>query len=610
MRASLSRSPIIAALLCSVLAAQQPSASRDAVAESLYIAHVTVINMDNGKESRDQTVVISGDRIWEVRDSTKVKPAAGAKVVDGTGKYLIPGLWDMHVHTWDYDSTDPLYIANGVTGVRNMDGPPNANKFRADSAKKNIDTPRIYLAGPIIEGYPARSPDHITVRNAEEARAVVDEQKQNGADFIKVFDRLSRESYFAIIDEARRQSITVVGHVPFAISAWEASAAGQKSIEHMHAVPLACSSREAELRARLVASPNSWKLWNAIYLEAYQSYDDAKCQRLVAEFRRNGTWLVPTLVAFRSAAFSNDPQFRNDDRLRYFSGLIRNPLERHFAGSRSNFDAEDFAVEKDLFPRRKALIGRLFRAGVPLLAGSDTPNPFVFPGFGLHDELALLVESGVTPLGALQAATRNPALFLGIADKYGSITPGKRADLVLLDADPLQDIRNTTKISEVFLDGKEFDRAAIDLLLKNAEQSAKADSANQQIAPEFRGFWTLRVEKSDFGDRPKPKTGFVNWGEHGWTFAIVQADGRVYADAVETSQGCTFIGMAGNDLSCTVEMVTPRHVRLTMKQGAPIRLIGDIELLADGTTQTTHHVTPSQGAPYVEKTIWERQAPK
>jgi hypothetical protein len=139
----------------------------------------------------------------------------------------------------------------------------------------------------------------------------------------------------------------------------------------------------------------------------------------------------------------------------------------------------------------------------------------------------------------------------------------------------------------------------------------RTDTAfSQQIDPAFRGFWILNVEKSDFGDRAKPKTGFVNWGEHGWTFAIVQGDSRVYADAVETSHGCTFIGMAPNDLSCAVEVVTPRHVRLTMKQGATIRRIGDIELLEDGTTQTSHHVTPSQGGPYVEKTIWEKQVRK
>jgi Amidohydrolase family len=267
-------------------------------------------------------------------------------------------------------------------------------------------------------------------------------------------------------------------NVPFAISAWEASAVGQKSIEHVHAIPLACSSQEGELRSRLLASPDSWKLWNAIYMEAYQTYDDAKCQRLVAEFRRNGTWLVPTLVVFRSAAFSNDPHFRNDDRLRYFSGQMRTWLEKHFIAQRSDFDASDFATERELFRRRKALFGALFRDGAPLLAGTDTPNPFVFPGFSLHDELSLMVEGGVTPLGALQAATRNPAVFLGIADKYGSVTPGKIADLVLLDADPLKDIHNTANVSEVFLSGKEFNRAALNQLLKSAETSAAISSSD------------------------------------------------------------------------------------------------------------------------------------
>jgi ketosteroid isomerase-like protein len=478
-------------VLCVTAVAQNDS--QPTAHPPIYITHVMVIDTETGREAPDQTVVISGEKILDVLKSASASVPTEAKVVDGSGKFLIPGLWDMHVHRTEYESTYPMYLANGVTGVREMAGPQDAKKFRADLAKKNIDAPRMYLASPIIDGYPPRWPDQIAMRNAEEARAVVDEQKQNSADFIKVYDRLSRESYFAIIDEARRQQIPVVGHVPFGISAWEASAAGQKSIEHVHAIPLACSSREAELRTRLLASPNSWKLWNPIYMEAYQSYDDAKCLRLVSEFRRNGTWLVPTLVVFRSAAFSNDPQFRNDDRLRYFSGDLRNWLRKNFVAERSTFDAADFAIERDLFTRRKALVGALFRAGASLLAGTDTPNPFVFPGFGLHDELVLLVEGGVTPLGALQAATRNPALFLGISDKYGSVTPGKIADLVLLDANPLTDIHNTTKIREVFLDGKEFDRVALDLILKNAEQKAKVSlklsPAEQEVWAQEETYW-------------------------------------------------------------------------------------------------------------------------
>lgn len=449
----------------------------------IYITHVTVIDTETGKELQDRTVIISRDRIAEVKDSRELKPQAGAKVVDGTGKYLIPGLWDMHVHRTEYESTYPMYLVNGVTGVREMAGPFDANKFRSDLAAKKLDTPRFYFASPIVDGYPPRVSDQIVVKTAEEARKVVDDQKKTGADFIKVMDRLSRDAYFAIIDEAKRQDIPVVGHVPFAISAWDASAAGQKSIEHVHAVPLACSTREEELRARLVATKeNSWKLWNLIYNEAYESYSDEKCQRLFAEFKKHGTWSVPTLVVYRSTAMSSDPQFRNDDRLRYFGGEMRAWLSRNAVMERTNFDPSDFAIERELLKRRKWLVGVLFRADVPMLAGTDTPNPFCFPGFGLHDELALMVESGVTPLGALQAATRNPAIFLGAADKYGSVAPGKIADLVQLDADPLKDIHNTTKISAVFLSGKEFNRAALNQLLKDAETSAAISSRDASSA--------------------------------------------------------------------------------------------------------------------------------
>jgi hypothetical protein len=520
---------------------------------------------------------------------------------------LIPGLWDMHVHGTRFESTLPLYIANGVTGVREMFGPPHANRFRAQLAAKHLIAPHIYLASPIIDGKPPFWPgDSIEVATAEEARRAVDEQKQRGADFIKVYSLLSREAYFAIIDEARRQNIPVDGHVPNSVSIWEVTAAKQRTIEHLFGMELGCSSRETDLRPKFLAANPSKKEWDALLLEAWQSYSDERCKGLFAELKKNGTWPVPTLVVRHSFGLLNDPQFTSDNRVRYFSGEFRDFVTGKLDPRMKESSASDFGVIRETFTAESRLTGELFHAGVPMLAGTDVGNPFCFPGFSLHDELALLVDSGLTPLAALQTATLNAAIFMNATDRYGSVSKGKVADLVLLDADPLQDIHNTTKIQEVFLDGTQFDRAALDLILKNAEQSAKV----QQIAAEFRGFWTLNVEKSDFGDRPKPKTGFVNWGEHGWTFAIVQADGRVYADAVETSHGCTFIGMAPNDLSCVVEVVTPRHVRLTMKQGATIRRVGDIELLEDGTTQTTHHVTPSQGAPYVEKTSWEKQVRK
>ncbi len=241
----------------------------------VYITHVTVIDTENGQEHRDSTVVISEGRIAEINDSMRAKPPANAKIVDGSGRFLIPGLWDMHVHSWDYESTYPLYIANGVTGVRDMFGPPDAKRFRAELRTKNLIAPHMYLASPILDGNPPRQPGSIVVNTPAEARKVVDEQKQKGADFLKVYDGLARDVYFAIMDQSSRRHISVAGHVPFAISAWEASAAKQKSIEHLRQVPLACSSREEELWPKVAASKSKAE-WAQLMTEANRSYSDEK----------------------------------------------------------------------------------------------------------------------------------------------------------------------------------------------------------------------------------------------------------------------------------------------------------------------------------------------
>jgi hypothetical protein len=462
-------------LLCSLATVQDRSTAATALnvaSNSIYITHVTVIDTEAGKEDRDSTVIISGNRILDIKDAAHVKVPAGAKVVDGKGKYLIPGLWDMHVHRTSFDSTYPLYLANGVTGVRDMWGPPDANKFRVELAAKNVDAPHLYLASPIVDGNPPTLPNMIAVSTPEEARKFVDQQKQKGADFIKVYGQLSRESYFAVIEESLKQNIPVEGHVPDRISAWEATAAKQKSLEHLQGIPLACSTREEELWPQIIAAKSDSE-YGRFVLEAAHSYSDEKCRRLFAEFKKNRSWPVPTLTVNRSYGLLNDPQFTNDERLRYFVGELREWLGKDDPRLKG-MTAADFAVERELFAYDEKLVGAMFRAGVPLLAGTDVGNPYCFPGFSLHDELALLVESGVSPLGALQAATRNAAIFMDASDKHGSVAPGKVADLVLLDADPLKDIHNTTKISQVFLAGKEFNRAALDDMLRRAESAAKA----------------------------------------------------------------------------------------------------------------------------------------
>ena len=472
---------LTAGLNCSLIAAQQSTsnpAPRDSDSGTIYITHVTVIDTQSGRESGDQTVVISAERISEVRDSKSVQPPGSAKVVDATGKYLIPGLWDMHVHGTRFDGTLPLYIANGVTGVREMFGPPDANKFRAELSAKHLIAPHIYLGSPIVDGKPPVWPDSIAVGTADEARRAVDEQKQKGADFIKVYSLLSREAYFAVVDEARRQSIPVGGHVPSSITAFEATAAKQRTFEHLVGIELACSSRENELRPKILAASTVGIEFDAVILKALQSYSDSRCNALFGELIKNGTWPVPTLAVWRSVGMLNDSQFTSDNRIRYFSGEFRDWVSGKLDVRMKEWSASEFGVRRDVFSAEKKLTGKLFRAGVPMLAGTDVGNAFCFPGFSLHDELGLLVDSGLPPLAALQAATLNPAMFMNAADRYGSVAKGKIADLVLLDADPLKDIHNTTKIQEVFLAGKEYTRIALDEILKTSQMDVRAaDSA-------------------------------------------------------------------------------------------------------------------------------------
>jgi hypothetical protein len=276
------------------------------------------------------------------------------------------------------------------------------------------------------------------------------------------------------MEEARKQHIEIQGHVPDRVTAWEATEAKQKSIEHLLGMPYACSSREKELWPRS-AKTQSMLEGDRIELDAFRSYSQEKCDRLFREFIRNGTWAVPTLSVYKTFGLLNDAELRSDTRMRYFGGEFRDWLSAKDDPRLKSWTRADFELERDLFKQEQRLFGELFRAGVPLLAGTDTGNPYCFPGFSLHDELVLLVESGLTPLAALQAATRNAAIFMNAEDRYGSISKGKIADLVLLDADPLQDIRNTTKIAEVFFAGRELDRAALDWLLKSAEEEANKE---------------------------------------------------------------------------------------------------------------------------------------
>jgi imidazolonepropionase-like amidohydrolase len=450
-------------------------------AQTLAIQHVTVIDATGKPAQPDLTVVIEGGRIAAVTPSRQAKNPKGAQVVDGMGKFLIPGLWDMHAHYltdtfphegiafwWSYG----LYLANGVVGVRDMWGPEDANAWRAKLAASGKPAPTMYSGSQIIDGPEPVFKEMISVGTEAQGREVVDRYKDLGSDFIKVYERLPRDVYFAIADEAHKRGIPFAGHVPHSVTVAEASDAGQKSMEHLFGVELACSNQEVEaLRAERGRRGFVDSL--LMYGRALKTYDDAKAQSLFARFVKNGTWQCPTLTLLRMNAFLNDPQFTSDDRLRYIPKSARAEWDPSFSGLVKAATAEDWAAIRAKFREDLKFVGRMHRAGVGIIAGTDVMNPYCFPGFSLHDELALLVEAGLSPMEALQASTKEAARFMGQLDRRGTIEPGKIADLVLLDHDPLADIHNTRTIRAVVLGGKLMPRAALDAMLTQAEVSAK-----------------------------------------------------------------------------------------------------------------------------------------
>ncbi|HJZ69858.1 MAG TPA: amidohydrolase family protein [Blastocatellia bacterium] len=445
----------------------------------LVFTHVTVIDATGAQAKADMSVVIIGDRIAEIGPTKKLRAPKNAQVIDASGKFLIPGLWDMHVHAFDKGLFSPLFIANGITGVRDMFSPlPAINQWRKEIKDGTIIGPHIVAAGPIVDGPKPIWPGSIAVSNADEGIKAVNTVKQDGSDFVKVYSLLPRDAYFAIAAEAKRQGMVFAGHVPGSVTPAEASNAGQKSIEHLTGILQACSSKEAEIRKETEAASKSgqrlpFSAAIKYQLAAVDTFDDKKAAELYARFVKNGTWMAPTLTVLRAIAYVGDSDFRNDPRLSYVPGYLKSGMWGADPFGLKSRSADDNSAAKRVFQKSLEMVGAMRRAGVQIIAGTDTPNPFVFPGFSLHDELGLLVKAGLTPMEALQAATRNAAVYLGKFDAVGTIEKGKLSDLVLLDADPLADIANTKKINAVVVGGKLISRAGLDEMLSKVEERNK-----------------------------------------------------------------------------------------------------------------------------------------
>ena len=459
MRPSFSRGAIVRLAAAAAIVASSPI---PAIGQpSIAITRVSVIDGDAPSPRTDQTVVIDGNRIVRVGASGSVAVPPGARIVDGRGKFLLPGFWDMHVHTAISGGRDllSLYVANGVTGVRDMAGDWDTLKsWRSEIGRGQLVGPRIIASGPYLEGGDVPIP-HLLARNAVEASAGVDSLIALGVDFIKVHSQLNAESYFAIARRARERGVVFAGHVPRVVGSAAASDSGQKSIEHLLGIPAECTPADS------VALAPRYTVQGA--LGRCSSEDLAP---LYEKFVRNGTYVTPTFTAQVEVAVWPTRAVPGDSLAHYLPKAVRDYVAQIFPMPDSIPPNAD-SVGRAMLEKRLRQVSAMQRAGVHILTGTDAPLRNSPPGFGLHEELALLVSGGMTPFEALRSATLGPARYFGMLDSLGTIAPGKLADLLLLDANPLQDIRNTRRISAVVANGRLYAGAARERLLHIASAS-------------------------------------------------------------------------------------------------------------------------------------------
>lgn len=478
MHVTLRTCTIAAAVALLVIVSPPIAAQRSSAPRQTAITHVTVVDVVSGRLLDDQTVVVSGNRISEMGAAASIRVASGTSTVDGRGKFLIPGLWDMHTHifqnfdevvTENHELSFRLFIANGVTGVRDLyttleDLPRAAAWTKAEEAGM-LAGPAIVPTSTMITGAVVPEAHTIIVTTPEAGRRVVDSLAAGGARAIKVQERLTRDEYFAIADEAKIKGVKLVGHVTIPVSAWEATKAGQHSIEHASGLSDGCSREEPEImRRRAAAGPGRQE---AIGQFVFDTYDETTCRALARSFVDHDTWLVPT--SDTKAHGYPDDSLRTGHR-----GYPYAPAKSRAEWSKLPVrDSAAVTTSRVRFSRGLAILGLMSRNGVSIMAGTDG-NAWQVKGFSLQDELALMCAAGLSPLEALRTATLNPARFLEATDSLGSVAVGHVADLVLLDANPLLDIHNTRQIRAVMRAGRLYDRVALDTLLAQAKRVADA----------------------------------------------------------------------------------------------------------------------------------------
>lgn len=458
--------------------------------DAICIDDISIIDPENGL-AEHQTVIVKDGKILKVVPSNQIQLSQNNTIIKGTGKFLIPGLWDSHIH-FDYiaalaPSMFDLFLAYGITSVRDTGGRIEFLKMWKDAALANpTKTPRVKIAGPLLDGMPnvydgsdaEHPPLSVGLASEEAINKQINTLDSLGVDFLKAYEMLSPEQFMTIMRIAKEKGLKVTGHIPLSMDVASASNAGLNSMEHIRNVEFSCASNADELlleRQKILENEKNSKgaalrshLHQLQREKALDNYDADKANKVLALLRKNDTWQIPTLTLAK--AYSTR-FFANADWQQSFDAL-------------PDSIATDWKQQIETIMKEPVLdsghqyskwflnmVGKMHENEIPIMAGTDTPIFFLTPGRSLHQELALLVEVGLTPLEALKTATLNPAKYFEMENELGRIKENMWADMIILKENPLENIENTRNIEAVFKQGKYLDRKALDGLLVRSKQN-------------------------------------------------------------------------------------------------------------------------------------------
>ena len=469
---------IVAAAGLWLAAATAASAQQSA---DLLIRHVNVVDVANGKVIADQAIAVSGKTVSAAGPDSQITGTyAATKQIDATGKFVIPGLWDMHVHFGggaelidENANLLPLYAAYGVTTVRDAaaDITPSVLQWRSEVASGQRLGPNIFTSGPKLEGYKPLWKGTIEVGTPTEVNTALDRLQSMKVDFVKITDNtLKPDIFLYALNEAKRRGMKTSAHTPYALTIVQAVDAGLRSVEHIDYLIKAGSPKEAQIGADYVAG----KLTYAEASDAFvETFDPDYAKGVYRELAKRGVAVTPTLNMGRILAYLDREDHKKDPALAYIGPGLRKTYDWRVERA-AKATPEQVAARHKEYELSAKVLPMLVEAGIPILAGTDAGylNSFNYPGRGIHDELQRYVEAGLTPQQALISATITGPAFLGHSDRYGAVSPGKAADLLILDANPLKSITATRSIRAVVLHGKLLDRAALDRLLEEAKAKA------------------------------------------------------------------------------------------------------------------------------------------